>query len=106
MSRGTFASSNFDLLSPECRAARDKLSENDPVAFSAAYLKGTTPECLNQPQLEAWLRNPPAIFPMYVDPTKLAATDGKYRGMPNLNLTEAQIDQLVAYLETLNPNQS
>ena len=24
------------------------------------------------------------------------------RGMPNLGLTEAQIDQLVAYLETLN----
>ena len=106
MSRGTFVSSNFDLLSPECRAARDKLSENDPVAFSAAYLKGTTPECLNQPQLEAWLRNPPAIFPMFVDPTKLAATDGKYRGMPNLNLTESQIDQLVDYLKTLNPNQS
>jgi hypothetical protein len=34
----------------------------------------------------------------------LAATDGKYRGMPNLNLTETQIDQLVAYLQTLNPN--
>jgi Spy/CpxP family protein refolding chaperone len=24
------------------------------------------------------------------------------RGMPNLNLTEEQIDQLVAFLETLN----
>ena len=71
------------------------------MAFSAAYLEGTTPDCLNQPQLEAWLRNPPAIFPMFVDPTKLAATNGKYRGMPNLNLTETQIDQLVAYLQTL-----
>ncbi len=105
MSRGTFVSSNFDLLLPECRAKRDELSANDPVAFSAAYVEGTSPECLNQPQLEAWLRNPPAIFPMFVDPTKLAATDGKYRGMPNLNLTETQIDQLVAYLQTLNPNQ-
>ena len=103
MSRGTFASANFDLLSPDCRAARDKLNDNDPIAFSAAYLKGTTPECLNQPQLEAWLRNPPAILPEFVNPTKLAATDGKYRGMPNLNLTETQIDQLVAYLQTLNP---
>jgi cytochrome c oxidase subunit 2 len=106
MSRGTFVSSNFDLLTATCRAERDKLSKDDPVAFSAAYLKGTTPDCLNQPQLEAWLRDPPAIFPMYVDPTKLAATDGKYRGMPNLNLTETQIDQLIGYLKTLNPNQS
>lgn len=101
MSRGTFASGNFDLLNAACRAERDKLSDSDPTAFSASYLKGTTPECLNQPQLEAWLRNPPSILPEFVNPTKLAATDGKYRGMPNLNLTETQIDQLVAYLKTL-----
>ena len=36
--------------------------------------------------------------PMYADPAKLAATGGKTRGMPNLNLTEEQIDQLIAYL--------
>jgi cytochrome c oxidase subunit 2 len=103
MSRGTFVSSNFDLLDEECRARREALAEEDPVAFSAAYLEGTTPECLNRVELEAWLRDPPGVFPMYVDPTQLAATDGKYRGMPNLNLTEDQIDQLVTYLQTLNP---
>jgi hypothetical protein len=96
-------SSNFDLLDEECRARREALAEEDPVAFSAAYLEGTTPECLNRVELEAWLRDPPGVFPMYVDPTQLAATDGKYRGMPNLNLTEDQIDQLVTYLQTLNP---
>jgi cytochrome c oxidase subunit 2 len=101
MSRGTFASANFDLLTPSCRAERGKLNSNDPDAFSASYLQGTTPKCLDQPQLEAWLRNPPAILPMFVDPTKLKPTDGKYRGMPNLNLTETQIDQLVGYLQTL-----
>jgi len=101
MSRSTFASGNFDLLLANCRAERGKLNATDPDGFSAAYIKGTTPECLNQPQLEAWLRNPPGILPMYVDPTKLKATDGKYRGMPNLNLTETQIDQLVGYLQTL-----
>ncbi len=42
--------------------------------------------------LEAWLRNPPGEKPMAPD---------EARGMPNLNLTEAQIDALVAYLETL-----
>ncbi len=101
MTRGTFASGNFDLLLDRCRAARDELSDNDPAAFSASYLEGTTPECLNQPQLEAWLRNPPSILPQFVNPTKLGPTNGKYRGMPNLNLTETQIDQLVAYLQTL-----
>ena len=101
MSRGTFVSSNFDLLRPDCRLERDDLSVNDPEAFSAAYVEGTSVECLNKTQLEAWLRDPPAIFPMFVDPTQLEATDGKYRGMPNLNLTETQIDQLVSYLQTL-----
>ncbi len=101
MSRGTFVSSNFDLLRPDCRLERDDLSANDPEAFSAAYVEGTSVECLNKTQLEAWLRDPPAIFPMFVDPTQLEATDGKYRGMPNLNLTETQIDQLVSYLQTL-----
>ena len=35
---------------------------------------------------------------MYADPTKLEATDGLYRGMPYLALSEDQIDLLVAYL--------
>ena len=35
---------------------------------------------------------------MYADTRQLEATDGKYRGMPNLDLTEDQIDKLVAYL--------
>ena len=48
----------------------------------------------NRAQLEAWLRNPPAQKPMYTDPTEGEA----YRGMPDLDLTEDQIDQLVDYL--------
>jgi cytochrome c oxidase subunit 2 len=39
--------------------------------------------------------------PMYADPTKLEPTDGKYRGMPYLALSESDIDKLVAYLLTL-----
>ena len=49
-------------------------------------------EELNVADLEAWLRNPPAHKPMAPD---------QARGMPNLNLSEEQIDALVAYLETL-----
>ena len=33
----------------------------------------------------------------------MAAGEPPYRGMPDLNLTEEQIDQLVAYLTTLGP---
>ena len=49
-------------------------------------------EELNVPDLEAWLRDPPSRKAMAPD-------DG--RGMPNLQLSEEQIDALVAYLETL-----
>jgi len=36
--------------------------------------------------------------PMYPEPTQYTT---KLRGMPNLGLSENQIDQLVAYLESL-----
>jgi hypothetical protein len=48
--------------------------------------------------LRDWLRNPPGMKPMYTDPKLLKSTGGKYRGMPNLNLSPDQIDQLVAFL--------
>jgi cytochrome c oxidase subunit 2 len=47
---------------------------------------------LNRVQLEAWLRNPSEEKPMAPD---------DLRGMPDLGLSEAQIDALVAYLESL-----
>ena len=51
---------------------------------------------VNRGDLEEWLRNPQDLLPM-------AAGEQPYRGMPDLNLTKEQIDQLVAYLETLGP---
>ena len=51
--------------------------------------------------VEAWLRDPPAVKPM--DAPALPDPGGeKIRGMPDLNLTEEQIDQLVDFLETLD----
>ena len=47
---------------------------------------------MNDGNLRKWLRNPPAEKPM-------EPQDGS--GMPNLKLTEDQITQLVAYLDTL-----
>jgi cytochrome c oxidase subunit II len=95
MTRNTFAGASYNLLSPECRprvwdAPSDKVGEE--------YLKGVTPDCLNSVELREWLRNAPAKKPMYTDPTKLGPTNGLTRGMPNLALSEDQIDELVAYL--------
>jgi len=95
MTRNTFAGASWDLLTEDCRKA---VWDASPEDFGAAYLKGVTPECLNQVDLREWLRDAPGKKPMYADPDKLEATDGKYRGMPNLGLSEDQIDQLVAYL--------
>lgn len=74
MSRETFAGSLFDLY--------------DPVTGE-----------FNRGQLEAWLRDPPAEKPMYAEPA-----EGELpRGMPDLGLTEEEIDQLIDYLVTLGP---
>lgn len=93
--RTAFAGWTFDLLTEECRTT---LWTAKPADFGALYLKGVTPECFNETALRDWLRNPPAMKPMYVDPNNLGSTGGKYRGMPNLNLKPDQIDQLIAYL--------
>ncbi|MDP1821567.1 MAG: cytochrome c oxidase subunit II [Acidimicrobiales bacterium] len=77
-SRGVFAGAIFELW--------------DDVDGSGEVEADEVGEQLNVADLEVWLRNPPAEKPM--------APDGA-RGMPNLGLTEEQIDALVAYLETL-----
>ncbi|HEY2814502.1 MAG TPA: cytochrome c oxidase subunit II [Acidimicrobiales bacterium] len=48
----------------------------------------------NRNQLEAWLRDPPSLLPM---------APSQERGMPNLQLSETEIDQLISYLQTLGP---
>ncbi|MEI6742595.1 MAG: cytochrome c oxidase subunit II [bacterium] len=98
MSRNTFAGAAFDLLSQKCRADVWGASSE---TVGKKYLAGVSGECLNQTNLRRWLRNAPAMKPMYADPAKLTSTNGKYRGMPNLGLTEDDIDKLVAYLSTL-----
>ena len=98
MTRNTFAGAMFDLLSEDCR---DDVWKAKSEEFGAKYLAGVSADCLNETNLRAWLRNAPGVKPMYSDPAKLGPTGGKYRGMPNLNLTENDIDKLVAYLLTL-----
>jgi cytochrome c oxidase subunit 2 len=93
MSRTTFAGSIFDLYVPPTEAEND--DENDDVGYLEILENGE----FNRAELEAWLRNPPAMKPMAPEPNQFS--DGVGRGMPDLNLSETQIDQLVAYLETL-----
>ena len=95
MTRNTFAGASWDLLSAECRP---EVWDAPPDEVGRRYNEGVTPECLNSVQFREWLRNAPAMKPMYADPEKLDETDGLVRGMPNLALSEDQIDELVAYL--------
>jgi hypothetical protein len=85
MSRITFAGATYNLKRPGCTGDLQGLPTGTPVS------------CLNSETLSAWLRNPSALVPM----DAVQNADGKYRGMPNLGLSESQIAQLVAYLATL-----
>jgi cytochrome c oxidase subunit 2 len=98
MSRNTFAGAMFDLLSKQCR---DEVWNAPSDVVGAKYLAGVTEDCLNQKDLRAWLRNAPEVKPMYANPADLAKSNGKYRGMPYLALSEDDINKLVAYLLTL-----
>ena len=98
MTRNTFAGAMFDLLSKQCR---DEVWNAPSDVVGAKYLVGVTEECLNQKDLRAWLRNAPEVKPMYANPADLAVSNGKYRGMPYLALSEDDINKLVAYLLTL-----
>jgi cytochrome c oxidase subunit II len=78
---------------------------DDPDAFDIPWTSGPgNPD--NPPflgALEEWLRNPPEMKPMA--PTKAEnphSTGDQVRGMPDLGLSEEQIDQLVAYLNSLS----
>ena len=86
MSRSRFAGATFALAKEGCETK------------NAVSVTGTAGECLDRAALEAWLRNAPEMKPMY----SVLNEDKKYRGMPNLGLSEAAIDDLVAYLKTLS----
>ncbi|MEP1124161.1 MAG: cytochrome c oxidase subunit II [Ilumatobacter sp.] len=95
MTRNTFAGASWDLIDQD---RRDEVWNADPDEFGALYLAGVEDSWFNEIDLREWLRNAPLKKPMYADPLQLDETDGLYRGMPNLALSEDQIDDLLAYL--------
>jgi cytochrome c oxidase subunit II len=97
MTRTSFAGATWWLLTEPCR---DRLEAASPEEFGALYLEGVTPECLNEVELREWIRNAPSMKPMDADADALVRYDGKYRGMPDLGLSENQIDEIIAYLLT------
>jgi cytochrome c oxidase subunit 2 len=76
MMRQTFAGSLLDLYEGEASDAVVAVPDGTP----------------NTNNIKRWLRNPEDIKPMNPD---------NNQGMPNLQLSEEQIDQLTAYLVTL-----
>lgn len=87
MSRPIFASGTYDLRvnSAKCNAMGLKFADD--------------PNCINSAELRAWLHDPEALLPMAAGEKEVK--ENKVRGMPNLNLSPAALDQLVAFLETL-----
>jgi cytochrome c oxidase subunit 2 len=71
--------------------AAGKVGPNLTHLYSREWFAGASFE-LNERNLRRWLRDPPAMKPMVPE---------NNQGMPDLGLTEDEITQLIAYLETL-----
>ncbi|MEZ5143069.1 MAG: cytochrome c oxidase subunit II [Acidimicrobiales bacterium] len=104
-SRGMFAGAIYNAHYPNPAGNNQPLgrtcTENDLSGCgdpADVNLPGNPDNPFNSVAIQAWLRNPPAMKPMYVEQTQYTS---KLRGMPNLGLSEQQIQQLTAYLESL-----
>jgi cytochrome c oxidase subunit 2 len=108
MSRGMFAGAIYNLHLPNPAGndqpggpptcSVDEIAKCDPKDVNNP---GNPANPVNRPTLEAWIRDPTKLKPMAPLPAENPYAHGKVRGMPNLNLTEEQIDQVLTYLETL-----
>lgn len=103
-SRGTMLGSIYNLHLPDGPTGgwpgvgcTEETQFTDCLPGSDQETPGNPNNPLNRSALAAWLRNPPAMKPAYAQQNDA----GKGRGMPNLGLSEEQINNLVAYLETL-----
>ncbi len=83
---------------PACPEANQFDAFDTPFA-SAPGNPSNPPDAI---ALSDWLRDPPKMKPMAPLPEENPYAGGRRRGMPNLKLTEEQINQLVAYLNSLS----
>jgi len=76
------------------------LANNTTFAGGILNLYNDEDGSLNRDDLAAWIRDPGEIKANFADDL----ADGELpRGMPNRNLTERQISDVIAFLETLGP---
>ena len=70
------------------------------TTFAGGIVNVYDPESgdFNENGLRAWLRNPEDVKANYTDP--VADDDARMRGMPNLNLTTEEVDDLVGLLQS------
>ena len=71
----------------------------DLTHFASRSTFGGASFANTEQHLREWLADPPALKPMRPELNDLEV--GRVLGMPNLGLTEDQIDGLIALLETL-----
>jgi cytochrome c oxidase subunit 2 len=93
MTRGTFAGSLLRMYDG---------SDGDDIA--ERYLSLPDDGEFNRQAMEGWLQDPPAVKAMAAEapPTRETPRDELPRGMPDYNLSAEQIDQLIAFLRTLD----
>jgi cytochrome c oxidase subunit 2 len=120
----TAAERGLVIFRQQCSRCHEATGINDDIYTGAEQASGAAPNLtffanrttyaggifnlynadgsVDRPQLEAWLRNPPAEKAMApnLDDSTLS------RGMPVLGLSEEQIDDLVEFLQTLGPKPS
>lgn len=97
----------YPLYEPTCTPQNAATECGNPRDVSNP---GNPANPMFRPTIAAWLRDPGKVKPMANTPEQNPYADGlvagnptnKVRGMPNLGLSEEQIEQLIAYLETLN----
>ena len=93
----------FEIRCASCHTVRGSSAAAelapDLTHFASRTTFGGATIANTQQHLREWLQDPSALKPMRPELNDLSA--GRVLGMPNLGLTEQQIDELVAFLETL-----
>jgi cytochrome c oxidase subunit II len=87
-----------DASLPDCPEA----NQEDAFRIPFASQPGNPNNPADLVTLKEWLRDPPKMKPMAPTPEENPEAGGRRRGMPNLKLSEDQIDQLAAYLSSLS----